>query len=124
MPDKHRMLPGRVRDLAELRTARELQRWVRRFSPDVVHLQDGVVNDVRLLLGGTAADVLRGRYVDHRVDDLLGDIGDRFRSARQRRSDQSRQHERDCGRNQCRTASLPGEPADNAEHGRVNSSGL
>ena len=56
---EHRMLPGRVRDPAELRAARELHRWVRRFSPDVVHLQDGVVNDVRLLL---AAGVRPKRY--------------------------------------------------------------
>ena len=56
---EHRMLPGRVRDPAELGAARELHRWVRRFSPDVVHLQDGVVNDVRLLL---AAGVRPKRY--------------------------------------------------------------
>jgi glycosyltransferase involved in cell wall biosynthesis len=46
----HRMLAGRVRDPAELRAVRELRRWVRALNPDVVHFQDGVVNDVRLLL--------------------------------------------------------------------------
>ena len=82
-----------------------------------------IVRHLRLL-AAARTDVLRGRDIDHRVDHLLGDVGDRFRSARQRRDGQRRQHDGDGSRSQCRLAGLPGEPADNAEHGRVNSSGM
>jgi glycosyltransferase involved in cell wall biosynthesis len=42
-------LPGRVRDPATLAASYRARRFVRRFSPDAVHLQDSVVNDVRLI---------------------------------------------------------------------------
>jgi glycosyltransferase involved in cell wall biosynthesis len=42
-------LPGRVRDRAALPVARGIASEVRRFSPDVVHAQDSIVHDPRLL---------------------------------------------------------------------------
>ena len=48
-------LPGRVRDPATHLTVYRARRFVRRFSPDAVHLQDSVVNDVRLIAASGAA---------------------------------------------------------------------
>ena len=42
-------LPGRVRETSALPAARDIATAVRRFSPDVVHAQDSVVHDPRLL---------------------------------------------------------------------------
>ncbi len=42
-------LPGRVRDRGAVPVARGIATAVRRFSPDVVHAQDSVVHDPRLL---------------------------------------------------------------------------
>lgn len=42
-------LPGRVRERGALPIARDIAAAVRRFSPDVVHAQDSVVHDPRLL---------------------------------------------------------------------------
>jgi glycosyltransferase involved in cell wall biosynthesis len=69
----HRMLAGRVRDPAQLHAVRELRHWVRRLEPDVVHFQDGVLNDVRLLV---AAGVRPKRYA-YTVHDATPHPGDR-----------------------------------------------
>lgn len=45
----HLTLPGRARDLSPV-AVRELRAQVRRFRPDVVHLQDSVASDPRLLV--------------------------------------------------------------------------
>jgi alpha-maltose-1-phosphate synthase len=42
-------LPGRIRETSALPVARDIAAAVRRFSPDVVHAQDSVVHDPRLL---------------------------------------------------------------------------
>jgi alpha-maltose-1-phosphate synthase len=42
-------LPGRVRDRSAIPAARGIASAVRRFSPDVVHAQDSIVQDPRLL---------------------------------------------------------------------------
>jgi alpha-maltose-1-phosphate synthase len=42
-------LPGRVRDRNAVPVARSIASAVRRFSPDVVHAQDSIVHDPRLL---------------------------------------------------------------------------
>jgi len=42
-------LPGRVRDREALPAVRRIAAAVRRFSPDVVHAQDSIVHDPRLL---------------------------------------------------------------------------
>jgi glycosyltransferase involved in cell wall biosynthesis len=42
-------LPGRVRDRSAIPAARGIASAVRRFSPDVVHAQDSIVHDPRLL---------------------------------------------------------------------------
>jgi glycosyltransferase involved in cell wall biosynthesis len=42
-------LPGRVRDRSAVPVARGIAAAVRRFSPDVVHAQDSIVHDPRLL---------------------------------------------------------------------------
>ncbi len=42
-------LPGSVRDRGAVPVARGIAAAVRRFSPDVVHAQDSVVHDPRLL---------------------------------------------------------------------------
>ena len=54
----HARIPGRVRDPRALRALVAARALVRRFAPDVVHLQDDVNADVRLL----AAAAPRGRY--------------------------------------------------------------
>jgi glycosyltransferase involved in cell wall biosynthesis len=76
---EHRVLPGRVRDRAQLRTVRELRRWVCEFSPDVVHFQDGVTNDARLVIVG---GISFKRYAVT-VHDATAHLGER-RSLRQR----------------------------------------
>jgi glycosyltransferase involved in cell wall biosynthesis len=53
-------LGGRVRSPRDWRRALALRRELKRFRPDVVHLQDSVGNDVRLLF---AAGVHRRRFV-------------------------------------------------------------
>jgi glycosyltransferase involved in cell wall biosynthesis len=55
----HLRLPGRVRDPRALVEVARVRRAVARLAPDVVHLQDSVVNDPRLLV---AARARRGRY--------------------------------------------------------------
>ncbi len=55
----HRELPGRLSDLARLRVAVVRRREVRRFRPDVVHLQEAIWNDPRLVL---AAAPPQGRF--------------------------------------------------------------
>jgi glycosyltransferase involved in cell wall biosynthesis len=55
----HLRLPGRVRDPRGLIDLARVLRAVGRLAPDVVHLQDSVVNDPRLLM---AARARRGRY--------------------------------------------------------------
>jgi glycosyltransferase involved in cell wall biosynthesis len=45
----HLRLGGRVRDLGALPQAWEMRRAVRRFAPDIVHFQDGVASDPRLI---------------------------------------------------------------------------
>jgi alpha-maltose-1-phosphate synthase len=42
-------LPGRVRDRSALPVTRDIAAAVRRFGPDVVHAQDSIVHDPRLL---------------------------------------------------------------------------
>jgi glycosyltransferase involved in cell wall biosynthesis len=56
---RHRMLPGRVRDPRALRALACLTRDVARLRPDVVHVQESVLDDPRLLL---AAGVRPRRY--------------------------------------------------------------
>lgn len=56
---RHRMLTGRVRDPSALVALARLRREVARFEPDVVHVQESVLDDPRLLV---AADVRPGRY--------------------------------------------------------------
>jgi glycosyltransferase involved in cell wall biosynthesis len=56
---RHLELPGRVRELAGVRASGGLARTRRRFGPDVVHLQDSVTNDLRLVL---ASGLPRQRY--------------------------------------------------------------
>jgi glycosyltransferase involved in cell wall biosynthesis len=46
---RHLAVPGRVRDVRRLRTVHALRARVRRIRPDVVHFQDGVTNDPRML---------------------------------------------------------------------------
>lgn len=50
----HLRLPGRVRDPRALAEVARLRRAVGRLAPDVVHLQDSVVNDPRLLVAARA----------------------------------------------------------------------
>jgi glycosyltransferase involved in cell wall biosynthesis len=70
---EHHMLPGRVRDPAQLGVLRALRRLLRGFSAEAVHLQAGVTNDVRLLV---AAGVRPRRYA-LTVHDLTLHPGDR-----------------------------------------------
>lgn len=56
---EHRELPGRVRDPRAVPALRAARRSVRRFGPHVVHLQDWIVNDPRLVV---AAGARPGRY--------------------------------------------------------------
>jgi glycosyltransferase involved in cell wall biosynthesis len=58
---RHAILPGRTRDAAGLRAAARLRRRLRSWRPDVVHFQESVGTDLRLLL---AAGVPWGRYAD------------------------------------------------------------
>jgi glycosyltransferase involved in cell wall biosynthesis len=53
------MLPGRVRELSALPSVRSVRKAVSDFSPDVVHVQESVLDDVRLLI---AARVRSRRY--------------------------------------------------------------
>ena len=55
---EHLILPGRVREPRHWRRTVALRRHLQRFEPDVVHYQETVVNDPRLLF---AAPPLRGR---------------------------------------------------------------
>jgi len=55
----HRMLPGRVRSPRGWKHALRLRQETQGFAPDVVHLQESIGNDVRLLL---ATDVRPGRF--------------------------------------------------------------
>ncbi len=52
-------LPGKVSDVRALPTLARVRRDVARFRPDVVHLQDSVLDDPRLLI---AAGPRRGRF--------------------------------------------------------------
>ncbi|HEX8752626.1 MAG TPA: glycosyltransferase family 4 protein [Solirubrobacterales bacterium] len=52
-------IPGRLRSLAGWRQALALRRALRRWDPAVVHVQESIGNDPRLLL---AAGIRRGRY--------------------------------------------------------------
>ena len=54
-----RVLPGRVRDRAGLRALRRVRRDLRGFAPEVVHFQDSVGTDLRLL---AATGVPWGRF--------------------------------------------------------------
>jgi glycosyltransferase involved in cell wall biosynthesis len=56
---QHRALPGRVRDASALPVLARLRRDVVRFAPDVVHVQESVLDDPRLLL---AAGIRPRRY--------------------------------------------------------------
>jgi glycosyltransferase involved in cell wall biosynthesis len=76
----HLRLGGRVRDPRGARDALQARRAVRRFAPDVVHLQDSLPNDPRLLF---AARVRRGRYA-LTVHDLDRHPGDAPMRARER----------------------------------------
>ena len=51
---QHRILPGRVRDPGGLRALGRLRRSLARFAPEVVHVQEAVTNDPRLLLAAAA----------------------------------------------------------------------
>jgi glycosyltransferase involved in cell wall biosynthesis len=76
----HLRLGGRVRQpRAALELAR-IRHAVHRLSPDVVHLQDSLVNDPRLLI---AAGARPGRYA-LTVHDLARHPGDQPANARQR----------------------------------------
>jgi glycosyltransferase involved in cell wall biosynthesis len=55
---EHLILPGRVREPRHWRRTLALRRHLRHFEPDVVHYQETVVNDPRLLLAALPA---RGR---------------------------------------------------------------
>jgi len=55
----HRRIEGRVRSPRALVGARQLRRSIAQLRPDVVHVQEGIVNDVRLLF---AAGVRRRRF--------------------------------------------------------------
>ncbi len=56
---EHVQLTGRVRSPAGLAETVRLRRRLRPFAPDVVHVQQSIVSDVRLLV---AAGVRRGRF--------------------------------------------------------------
>ncbi len=56
---RHLMLPGRVRDPSALSALRDARKEVSAFSPDVVHLQESVLDDIRLMV---VAGVRRRRY--------------------------------------------------------------
>jgi glycosyltransferase involved in cell wall biosynthesis len=68
-----RTLPGRVRSPRGWGRALRLRREMRRFAPDVVHLQESIGNDIRLPL---AAGARRGRYA-LTVHDPVRHPGDR-----------------------------------------------
>jgi hypothetical protein len=74
-----------------------------------------------LAAAGAAAslDLLRGRDVDHRVDHLLGDVGDVFRAAGKCRRREDGQRENSGGhRGQCRLPDDMCEGSEHASHGR------
>lgn len=73
-------IDGRVRDLSALPTAWSARRTSRRFAPDVVHLQDSVVDDVRVI---AASPLARSRLV-MTVHDPSPHPGDMVRSRWQR----------------------------------------
>jgi len=56
---RHRELPGRVRDRSAVPAVAAVRREIRALRPDVVHVQESVLDDPRLLL---AAGVRPGRY--------------------------------------------------------------
>jgi glycosyltransferase involved in cell wall biosynthesis len=70
---RHLILPGRPRDPGAYPAAVRVARAVRRFAPDVVHLQSTVVNDPRLPL---VAGARPGRYA-LTVHDVWRHPGDR-----------------------------------------------
>jgi hypothetical protein len=76
----HLRLGGRVRDPRRARDALAARRAVGRFAPDVVHIQDSLPNDPRLLF---AARVRPGRYA-LTVHDLERHPGDPAMNVRQR----------------------------------------
>lgn len=73
---RHEIIPGRVRDPSGLGRAIRSRDAIRRLGPDVVHLQDSVVNDARLVLASTA----RRRRFAMTVHDPSPHPGDRPRS--------------------------------------------
>lgn len=76
----HLRLGGRVREPRPALELARIRRAVHRLSPDVVHLQDSLVNDPRLLV---AAGARPGRYA-LTLHDLARHPGDRPANARQR----------------------------------------
>jgi len=56
---RHRELPGRVRDRSAVPAVARVRREIRALRPQVVHVQESVLDDPRLLL---AAGILPGRY--------------------------------------------------------------
>lgn len=76
---RHEMLPGRVRDLWAVGATLRAWRRLREFGADVIHLQDAVLNDPRLLF---AARARPGRYA-LTVHDLEAHPGDAAQSRRQ-----------------------------------------
>jgi glycosyltransferase involved in cell wall biosynthesis len=65
-------VPGRIRRIASLPAVRALAAARRAFRPDVIHVQGGIEDDVRLLW---AAGVWRGRYA-YTCHDPTGHPGD------------------------------------------------
>jgi glycosyltransferase involved in cell wall biosynthesis len=76
----HLRIGGRVRDPRAVRELVRVRRAVRRISPDVVHLQDSLVNDPRLF---AASGARPGGYA-LTVHDLERHPGDRPANLRQR----------------------------------------
>ena len=71
----HLELPGRPGRPADWRAVPRARRRLRKFSPEIVHLQDGVLNDPRLIAGSGARP---GRYALN-VHDVTSHPGDRRR---------------------------------------------
>jgi glycosyltransferase involved in cell wall biosynthesis len=71
---EHLTLPGRVRELRRLPDLAHLRRTIRHLGPDVVHVQDGIGNDVRMLL---AAGVRPKRFA-MTIHDATPHPGDRW----------------------------------------------
>jgi glycosyltransferase involved in cell wall biosynthesis len=78
---RHERLQGRVRDPGALPAVPRMRGTVRAFGPAVVHLQDSVVNDVRLI---AASGARRGRFA-LTVHDVHQHPGDRRRAGWKRR---------------------------------------